>query len=273
MKAVRGSSKPANGNVRGKRPRNPGHSSRCQESEAKKLKENAHKMEMKRKERTSAPGMARAEDNWRPVNSASIEALEKLLDQEILTALCTRRTDKEETQRHLNTLKSRFLAQCMQLKVPFQRQRDFSHSNHQHREESKKSLSQKKTLGSLEKDLRALVMSLESTEKETVILENKCSKLRDQLKKEEQQAEELLQISKQGVLNLPPLPDHKDEESLQDRMMRLVPSTKSGDVAHQLGAILQKSAPIKNVQALLLQAHKYADGLLSPGSPPASAAL
>ncbi|XP_035020100.1 centromere protein Q [Hippoglossus stenolepis] len=204
----------------------------------------------------------KGQNNWKQLPRSTIISLENIMDLSLLAVLALKRTDRKESQEHLNLMKTRFLAECAQLTVPVHKQKDLKSSHHHHQEETKRAVAGKSSLSRVEEDLRAVVRALENAEEQTVSLQQTCSALRDQVEEEEEKAKEILQISRQGVLNLQPHLPQKDKTS-SETMKKIIADSDSEATARRLGEILQKSKAVQNAQVLLLHAHKHADRLFS----------
>ncbi|KAF7659459.1 hypothetical protein LDENG_00297310 [Lucifuga dentata] len=231
-----------------------------QESRANKNKSS----QLKSAQKTKAPNK-RSQESWSLMSRSSMVALDNILDLSILSTLALRHTSKKDIQEHLNTIKKGFLAECARLKVPVRKQREPEPSFQHRQEETNKSLAAKKTLSCLKENLSSVVSVLEQTEEHIASLQQNCNKLREKLEDEEEKAKELLQLSEQSVLNLPPPPPLKDEETLEARIRNIVSDMDAEVVAKKLGEILQSSEVTQDKQAVLVHANKYAEQLFNHG--------
>uniref|UniRef100_A0A674CP12 Centromere protein Q n=1 Tax=Salmo trutta TaxID=8032 RepID=A0A674CP12_SALTR len=213
----------------------------------------------------AGPRKLKGQEKWKPLTRSSITALDNILGLSILSVLAGRRTKKDESQKHLNVVKNRFLSKLAQLSVPIQKQEVTSHSSRQHQEETRKSAVGKKILDKLvvELGLGAVVGSLEQLEKERDSLEHQCFNLRQQLEHQEESNQQILQLSEQGVLRLPPVPQRKDRP-LQEQMVSLFRSGHAVAAARRLAKTLQTSGPVQDAQTLLERAYRHADHLNTP---------
>ncbi|XP_028332221.1 centromere protein Q isoform X2 [Gouania willdenowi] len=193
------------------------------------------------------PKKVKGQDNWRPMSRPSITALENILDLAILTTITLKRMPKSLSQEHLIKIKKGFLAECLaNIRVPPQKRSNLEYSSHQYQEETKKSKEGRKSLNSLEEDLKNVVKALEKLEQQNETLQHQCSVLRDQVEEEEEKAKQM------------------EESTLKARMREILPDSDSEHLAQKLGEILQKSETSNDEQALLLQAQKQADQLFGP---------
>ncbi|KAJ8255686.1 hypothetical protein COCON_G00195500 [Conger conger] len=206
----------------------------------------------------------KGQEKWTLLPKTSITALESILDLSILSALTMRRKDKDQSQSHLNQMKDRFLASCAQLKVPPRNRKvgGMLQVSRLHQAESKKTAVGRRTLQALEDEVGSVVGALEQIEGRMENLDEETRILRRKLEDEEEGAQEILQLSGRGVLNLPALPPHVTRElPLQERMV------KDPDVAARLASVLQSSGEVRDVMAFLELAHKQADLLLNTLGP------
>ncbi|XP_069381361.1 centromere protein Q isoform X2 [Paralichthys olivaceus] len=268
MKPVRGSTRAASKAPGLKKKRKTTEETKkqqtAQQQDLELRDESSHRRAAQKRKGSSNAKKAKGQNNWKQLPRSSIIALENIMDLSLLAVLALKRTDKKESQEHLNMMKNRFLAQCAQLTVPVQKQKDLKSSPHHHQEETKKALAGKSTLSRLEEDLRAVVRALENAEEQTNSLQHTCSVLRNQVEEEEEKAKESLQIRQQAVLNLPPHPPQKHKTS-SETMKKNIADSDSEATARRLGEMLQKSKAVQNAQVLLLHAHKHADRLFSSG--------
>ncbi|XP_064872326.1 centromere protein Q isoform X3 [Oncorhynchus nerka] len=162
MKPVRGSerasSKAPKGKKTGEKPNKPGIKTRQrrvsreepQPGTSSQIPQPKPQKKKKKKGGTVAsPRKLKGQEKWKPLTKASITALDNILGLSILSVLAGRRTNKEESQKHLNIVKNRFLSKLAQLSVPIQKQEMMSHSSRQHQEETRKSAVGKKILNKL----------------------------------------------------------------------------------------------------------------------------
>nr|XP_046196502.1 centromere protein Q-like isoform X2 [Oncorhynchus gorbuscha] len=274
MKPVRGSerasSKAPKGKKTGEKPNKPGIKTRQrrgsqeepQPGTSSQIPQPKPQKKKKKGGTVASPRKLKGQEKWKPLTKASITALDNILGLSILSVLAGRRTNKEESQKHLNIVKNRFLSKLAQLSVPIQKQ-EMSHSSRQHQEETRKSAVGKKILNKLVAQLGAVVGSLEQLEKERDSLEHQCFNLRQLLEQQEERNQQILQLSEQGVLRLPPVPQRKDRP-LQEQMVCLVRSGHSVTTARRLAKTLQTSGPVQDAQTLLERAYRHADRLITP---------
>lgn len=206
---------------------------------------------------------AKAMASWKPMSKASITVVENIMDLSILETLSSKSTANKEHQEHLNVIKNRFLDVCKELKVPQQKQKALQDSHKSQQVEREKSVTGKKCLSNLEKDLSALARDLERMEEQTVSLQHRCNMLRSQVEEEEEKAKKILEIAEQDVLNLPVYPSQKNETTLEMRTRQLISEKDREPIAKKLAVILQTSEMTQNAQVLLKQARKYADQLFA----------
>ncbi|XP_011608410.2 centromere protein Q [Takifugu rubripes] len=258
MKAVRGSNRAA---TKAPRKQNQNKSKRISRKRAASDQESEPSQD--ERETQQNPGKKRtgagAQEGWQPISRSSIAEMENVMDLAILAAVALKKTEKKEIREHLNTIKTRFLAECAKLKVPPHKQKYGECSSLRLQEETKKFNVGKETLSTLEEDLKAVLIALEKTEEQVTSLEQECSLLRDQVKEEEEKAEQMLQRKERCVLHIHFQPPEKDEPTLEAEMRKMLQHSDAEATARKLGEILQTSEASRNAQELLLQAHRRAD--------------
>ncbi|CAL8361297.1 unnamed protein product [Gadus morhua 'NCC'] len=260
MKPVRGSSRPSNMKMRKK----PGEKSSAPQEPRKETVR--QKPSQKKKGGTSSnKSKSNGQEKWVPLTRLSIIGLKSIVDQSILKTLGLNRREKEETNKHLNILKTRLVGACAELRVPPLTRGDFETERiaSQLQEEGRRSLNGKKTLSRLESDLDNLLVALEEMEEEKKPLEKSCSSLKGQL--EEDKAVEMLQMAERCVLRIRAPPTHKYTTTLQAQLSSTVPRGEGEGMARRLGDILLTSAPLQDARLLLANAGQFTDGLLSTG--------
>ncbi|KAG5833428.1 hypothetical protein ANANG_G00275840 [Anguilla anguilla] len=258
MKPSRGSKRASTrGPAAGSRKQGPKRP--AQDGGPSKKKSETQKQPRKKRVENDAARKVKGREKWTLLPKISITALKNILDLSILPVLTMRRKDKDESQRHLNQLKDRFLASCAQLKVPPRprKQGDMLQVSRLYLAERKKKAVGQRSLKALEDEVSAVVGALEEIEVKMDSLEQETRTLRGKLEDEEESAQEILQLSEQGVLNLPALPPQVTRElPLQERML------KDPEVAARLATALHSSAELRDMKAFLELAHGQADQLL-----------
>lgn len=190
------------------------------------------------------------------MSKSSLLAVENMLGLSILSVLALKTREKEESQMHLNRLKDQFLAKCAQLSVPASKHGDLMRVSHQFKAESNKSQHGKKTLESLEENMRSVVGTLEEMEVKMDRLEEKCRIMRSKLEDEEEKAQEFLQLSEQTVLRVSAVsPRSANEPTLQEHLMKIVPNPPA------VVRALQAVPVLGDIRAFLELANKQVDSV------------
>ncbi|MCJ8747822.1 hypothetical protein PDJAM_G00157820 [Pangasius djambal] len=209
-----------------------------------------------RKKALAEPRKVKGQEKWKPLAKSSIMVLDNMLSLSILSVLPVKTKEKEESQKHLNSLKDQFLVKCSQLPVPPQKHGNMMHMSQQFHTENRKVKHGKKKIKELEESSQAVVSELEQLQVKMDRLEHECRIMRDKLKEEELNAQKFIQLTEQAVLCLPALPLYpEDEPTLQDKIVKVVPDPKAVMKA------LQKRKVTGNVKAFLELAHKRMDHL------------
>lgn len=199
-------------------------------------------------------GKSKNQRNWKPLTKSSILALRNMFDMSILSVLTLKTKEKEESQKHLNIIKDRFLAKCAQLSVPPRKRGDMMSVSRQFSTESKKSEHGKKTLQALEENMSSIVSTLEEMEVKMERLQEKCRIMSSRIEEEEEKAQEFLQLSEETVLHLPALQSRSaDEPTLQEQLMQTVPNPPAVVKA------LHPTPVLEDVRVFLELAHKQVD--------------
>ncbi|XP_053471618.1 centromere protein Q isoform X2 [Ictalurus furcatus] len=209
-----------------------------------------------RKKAPAEPRKVRGQEKWKPLDKSSIMFLDNLLSLSILSVLPIKRKEKEETQKHLNSLKDQFLAKCSQLPVPPQKHGNLMHVSQQFHRENQNVKHGNKKIEELQESSQAVVSQLEKLQVKMDRLEHECRIMRNKLEEEELNAQKFIQLTEQAVLRLPALPLYpEDEPTLQEKIMKVAPDPKAVMKA------LQKRKVTRNAKVFLELAHKQMDHL------------
>ncbi|XP_062383679.1 centromere protein Q [Sardina pilchardus] len=245
----RGRSRPTKNNV----PTNseePGTSSEgVKQQQAKKRK---------RPQSSADINKFRGREKWKVLAQPVIVALDKMLGLSVLSVLSMRIKEKEETQKHLNILKERFLDSCIQLTVPPRKQVDLGHLSRQYQAESLKVEEGEKRHGALQENHRSVVSALEELEVSRDRMDEECRILRSRMEELEENSHEVLQRREQTVLHLPPLPPRSEtEKPLQERLMKLLPNRDA------MVKSLQSMPEIQPLNTFMELAHEHTNQRLA----------
>ncbi|TSK17811.1 Centromere protein Q [Bagarius yarrelli] len=214
----------------------------------------------------SAPAHLRkvkGQEKWKPLDKPSIKVLDNMLSLSILSVLTMKSKEKEESQKHLNFLKDKFLAECSRLPVPPQKHGNIMQLSQQFHTENQKVKDGKKRLEALEwcmivlkKSSQEVVSQLEQLQVKMDRLQHECKTMKEKLEKEELNAPQFIQLTEQAVLHLPALACcPENEPTLQEAIMKVVPDPKA------VLKTLQERRVSRDVKAFLQLAHKQTDHL------------
>lgn len=199
-------------------------------------------------------GKSKNKSNWKPLTESTLLFLENMLGLSVLSVLALKSKEKDESQKHLNLLRSQFLAKCARLSVPLKKRGDIMHVSQQFKAERTKSEHGRATLEALEEKVCSMVSTLEEMEVQMDRLEEKCRIMRRKLADEEEKAPEFLRLSEETVLGLSALPSRPaSEPTLQEHLVKLVPDPPA------LVRRLRAAPGFEDVRVFLELAHKQVD--------------
>lgn len=219
--------------------------------------EGGRQAEVKKRKRPS-PSAELTREKWKPLAQPVIVALDKMLGLSVLSVLSMKLKEKEETQKHLNILKERFLASCVQLTVPPRKQVDLGQESRQYQTENLKAKEGEKRLKSLEENHRSVLSALEELEVTRDRLAEECRILKFKVEELEETSQEILQRKERTVLHLPPLPPRSEvDQPLQEQLMKLLP--KGADLVKTM----QNMTGVQQLNKFMKLAHEHADQQLA----------
>nr|XP_030125774.3 centromere protein Q isoform X2 [Taeniopygia guttata] len=194
--------------------------------------------------------------SWQPLSENSRQFLENTVDSVVLSVLSQQTEEKDDVQKHLNVLKNRVLRSFKTLTVPPGKLGNLKNILGLQMAEKQMLETNEESLVQLQEEITEAERSAELIEENIQQLQYKIQVLKNQLKKDEENARKVFQENGSGALQLPELPKCSFQApTLQEEILKV--KNQKG-LLKDMNAI-QQSANLKNLLTLIEKTYEKVD--------------